>query len=281
MPRFPFISLTANRQQVRVMSPGIELKKGLALSPTLPWLPKAIVSDEILPNVKEAAPVDGTDIVPWMQEAAAEGAILDGACEEYNRLGSQLLSRSGDPYIPGVRVGDIRGESTPGYSVRRQGYGTVITPRGNFNVLDGGKATGIFSDILAWARCRAGWGVQWLLSLLQWRELAKTPITDRIRFANLGGFVAPNFLTVSPKLPTPLVVMRMGITSDKPQTIGIKGRSLTDYTGVLFEDSFPIDSGESETIYNILGFPFVGDFLLEIQPEDNSQTILDYIETTP
>lgn len=281
MPKFPFVSLTASRQVVKVISPRIDLKRGLAKPPTLPWLPVAISSEEILPKVKEAAPVNGIDIVEWMQLAASEGAILDGACEEYNRAGSQLLSSSGDPYIPGVKVGNLKGESITGSRVKSQGYGTVITPRGNFNVPDEGKATGIFSDLLAWATCKGRWSIQWLLSLLQWKDLARTPIDDRIRFANLGGLVAPNFVTVSPRIPAPLVMMRIGMTSDKPQTVAIKGRGLTDYTGVLFEDSFPVDSGESETTYNILGFPFTADFLLELQPRDGTQTILDYIETIP
>lgn len=281
MPRFPFTTLSIQSRSVKRISDKVDILSRLAVAPTFPWLPKAVKSEDILPTIKETAPVDGREIVDWMQRAAAEAAVLDGTCEDYNRLGSLLIYAATDPYLPGIRCGDLTVRSISGASVQAAGGTTIMTPRGNFNVALPGKATGIFSDILAWARLSWAGSIQWLLSLLQWKDLAKTPINSQVRFVNLGGAVAPHFATVSPRVPAPLVMMRIGMTTDTPQSIEVKGRSLSDYTGVLFSDKFDIDSGESETLYGVLGFPFVGDFLLEMQPQDNTQTVLDYIETIP
>jgi len=247
----------------------------------LPWAPVGINSELVLPAIAEEAPL-AEDVVEWMQIAAADIAVFDGMCEDYNRLGSQLVSTSGDGYIPGVSVGDIMGESVSGSTVRSRGYGTVITPRGSFNVPVRGKATFAKDDILAWAALpEPGTGCQWVLTLLQWRDLAKAPIKDRVRFGSSYGLVAPNFFLI-PSTLAPIRTLRIGLTSDKPQTVVIRGRgSKGAYHNVLFEESLNIDAGENEVTYNVFGFPFVSEFTLELAPSDNTQTVLDYIDIFP
>ena len=261
--------------------PESEFRRGLAQSTLFPWLPTAVSSKEVLPSVQSEAPIDGKEIVEWMQLATAEGAILDGACEDYNRLGSQLLSGSNDAYIPGLRVGDLRGSSVIGSTVVRQGYGTVITPRGNFNVPVGGSATGIFSDILAWARLKWAGAVQWLLSLLHWRDLASTPINERVRFPNLDGAVAPQFFKVGCMFPPPAMMMHIGFTSDRDQRIALVGRSPGNYTNQVFSDTIDIPAGQSTMDYLLIGGLPISAFVLHIQPQDNTNTILDSLGVTP
>ncbi len=124
-------------------------------------------------------------------------------------------------------------------------------------------------------------GVQWVLTLLQWLELAKAPVTERVRFAGSGGLVAPNFFSI-PSTPSPVRTLRIGLTSDKPQTVAIRGRGAKGaFESVIFDDSFSIDAGESEVIYNVFAVPFVSAFTLELQPSNNTQTILDYVEIIP
>jgi len=267
-------------RRIEMISPA-EFKRGLANPRIFPWLRASIRSAEILPEVKSRVPIDGREVVEWMQIAAAEAAVLDGTCEDYNRLGSSLLSGSGDGYIPGVSVGNLRGTSVAGSTVISQRYGTVATPRGNFNVPVGGKATGIFSDILGWGALSYAAPVQWSLSLLQWKELASTPINNRVRFANLNGLVAPQFFTVGSSLPAPVNIMTLGFTSDKDQKIGMTMRNIGDYTQVLSSDELEIPAGESSMDYFIFGIPFVENFVLQLQPEDNTDAVLDSLSVTP
>jgi hypothetical protein len=268
-------------QSISLKRSEFDLKGRLMKPSLLPWAPIEVDSSLALPAIADAAPL-AHDVVEWMQKAAADVAVFDAMCEDYNRLGSQLVSSSGDGYIPGVKAGDIRGQSVEGGTVRARGYGTVITPAGSFNVPVKGKATYAKGDILAWAALPdPGTGIQWVLTLLQWLELATAPISERVRFASSSGLVAPNFFSI-PATFAPIRTLRIGMTSDKPQTIAIRGRGAKGaFQSVIFEDSFSIDAGESEVVYNVVGVPFVGAFTLELAPSDNTQTILDYIEIIP
>ncbi len=268
-------------QRVTLKKPEFDLRTGLLRSSLLPWAPIEVDSGIAMRRIAEEVPLSH-DVVEWMHVAAADVAVFEAMEEEYNRLGSELLSASGDAYIPGVRCGDLRGESESGYTVRARGYGRVITPEGDFNVPVGGKATFAKGNILAWAAIpHPGTGVQWVLTLLQWRDLARVPVRERVRFGSSSGLVAPNFFHV-PSTPVPVRTLMIGLTSDRKQTVVIRGRGTRgSYERVLFEDSFEVEAGESEVVYNVLGFPFVPAFTLEIQPSDNTQTVLDYIETMP
>jgi len=261
--------------------PEVEFKRGLARPPSFPWLPAEIASEKLLPSIQSEAPVDGEEVVSWMQLSAAEAGILDALVEDYNRLGSQLISDSGDPYIPGVRCGDLRVPSVLGSTVLDRGYGTVVTPRGSFNCPVGGKATGIFSDILAWARLTWAGAIQWCLSLLQWKDLASTPVSQRVRFPSLDRAVGPLFFRVRTTIPVPVAMMSIGLTSNASQTMSFWMRSDADYTSVLSSGTFDLPAGESAIDYVIFGFPFVEPFVLHLQPGDNTETVLDSLTVTP
>jgi len=259
---------------------------GLAKSPTLDWLPVSVESADLLEPLRKEAPVDGKEVVEWMHISAADNAVFEGYGEEYRTCSAtsagQIASRSGDGYIPGVSVSGLRAQSVRGYTVRRRGYGVVYTPRGSFRVPVGGKALFANRDILAWAALPRALWVQFCITLLRWLDLAKAPISKRVRFPSSHGKVAPNFFTVGTRLPSPLCVMRVGITSNKKQKMGIKGRGTKgSYHNVLFSDSVEVDKGQSEFLYYVTGFPVVSSFTLELQPEDGTKTVLDYLEVYP
>ncbi len=275
------LSINLNLVSVNLIRGDVDLVTGLSKPKLIKWAPVGINSSTVMPAIAEAAPISN-DVVEWMHVAASDVAVFDGMCEDYNRVGSELVSGSGDAYIPGVRVGDLRGDSVNGYTVRSRGYGTVITPAGNFNVPINGKTTFARGDVLAWAAIpNPGTGVQWVLTMLQWRDLAKAPIKDRVRFASSYGLVAPNFFSI-PSSILPIRTIKIGLTSDRDQKVVIRGRGVKgSYENVLFEESFNISKGESEVVYNMLRFPNIPSFTLEIQPEDNTQTVLNYIDLIP
>jgi len=280
------MTLQISLQKVELKRSEFDLKRGLAVSPTLNWLPVSVNSANLVEPLRENAPIDGREVVEWMHMAAADNAVFEGFGEEYKVCsaggGGTVLSRSGDGYIPGVRVGNLRVQSVRGSTVRSRGHGVVYTPRGSFRVPVGGKALFAMQDILAWATLPWCGAVQFVISLLQWTDIARAPITRRVRFPSSHGRVAPNFFHVSTRVPSPVCVMRIGLTSNKAQMVQIRGRGTKgSYHNVLFEDSFQIDKGESEVIYYVTGFPFVGAFTLELAPEDNTETVLDYLEVYP
>jgi len=278
----PFAKPSTSIQSVKLLRPEIDLKMGLAKSPILPWTPIEVDSSKAMESLRAEAPIDGEEIVEWMHYAAADNSVFDAMAEEYNRLGSELLSGSTDAYIPNRRVGGLRGVSVRGSTVRSQGYGEVYTPEGRFRVPVGGKATFAKGNILAWAAIPWAGAIQWVLTLLQWRELASAPITSRVRFGGSQGKVAPNFFSVSTRLPVPIMTLRIGLTSDRPQAIRVTGRGTKgSFEDVLYREEFNIDKGQSEIIYNVYGFPAVAPHTLEIQPADNTKTVLDYLYVYP
>ena len=280
------MTLQIRLQKVELKRPEFDLEKGLAVSPTLNWLPVSVNSADLIEPLQREAAIDGREVVEWMHIAAADNAVFDAFGEEYRvcsaTAGGTIRSTSGDGYIPGVRVGNIRAQSIRGSVVRSRGYTNVYTPRGSFRVPVGGKALFAKGDILAWAALPYAEHVQYVITLVQWTNLAKAPISKRVRFPSSHGKVAPNFFLISTRIPSPICFMKIRLTSNKAQTIQIRGRGTKgNYHNILFEDSFKIDKGESETIYYVTGFPFVSEFTLELAPEDNTKTVLDYLEVYP
>jgi len=264
-----------------------EFRRRLLKSPTFDWLPVAIEGNEIVPEVNTQAPIDGVEIVKWMQEAAAYNAVLDAMAEEYSRAGSFFSSRVGDGLIPGVGIGSgskaVRFSSVVATTVAGQhgAYFNLGTQR--FFCPEYGKAIAALKDVLAWAAIPGRYAIQWVAALMRWLrdELASVPINDRIRFGNLGNLVAPNFFVVRSQLPPPAMVMSIGLTSNRNQKVAIQMRSYNDFTNVFSSDAIDVPAGESTTDYFILGVPFVEPFVLEMQPEDGTSTVLDSLTVTP
>jgi hypothetical protein len=78
--------------------------------------------------------------------------------------------------------------------------------------------------------------------------------------------------------------MKIGVTTNKPQKMQIRGRGLPGQGSVdevLFEDEVELDAGQNEFIYYYWGFPVAPTITLELQPEDNTETVLDYIDLIP
>ncbi|RLG86311.1 MAG: hypothetical protein DRO39_03500 [Thermoprotei archaeon] len=210
----------------------------------------------------------------------AANVVISARMEEYKRLGSSLVGASDDPFIPGLKVEDIRFRSERGRDVAARGYAVLETPRGSVNVPVPGKATAVFRDLLAWGAVLEAFLVQWTGVLLKWRELATNP-GDRVAFPSFRGLAAPQFFVHSSSVPAPVNIARFSITTDRPQTITIRARNVNDYTDVMFEDRIQLGEGRNEVELPIFGFPVVPAMVIEIQPEDGAKTILDWYEVIP
>jgi len=280
-------SFYLKKRYVKLKSEKVDLETGLAKSSTFEWVNvTAIDSNDVIQTVKTEAPVDGEEVVEWMQNCASDQIVLDALEEEYStcsaRGAGRIASASGDGYIPGVRVAGLRVVSWEGSYVRRRGYCVVRTPRGSFRIPVGRKALFARDDVLAWGCVPWCGRVQFDCVLMRWLDLAEAPINRRVRFASVRGRVAPNFFKVSTSIPTPVCIMRIGLTSNRSQKVLIRVRGKEgSYHRVLQEDTVEIDKGESEVVYDVMAFPTVPTFTLEIQPQDGTKTILDYLDVIP
>jgi hypothetical protein len=250
--------------------------RGLMRSPLRPELEVALDPAKLIDDIGALAPVDGTEVVEWMHVAAAENVVMQARIAEYNSLGSQLVGMSGDAYVPGVVVEDIWFEPVRGEDVRRRGYASVYTPRGSFSVPGMRKSTGVFSDLLVWGSISRIERIQWVGNLLKWRELAQTPVTQSVGFyMDSVGNVAPLFFLQVPPRRKLRVVVLQAYRSSADQTVTIRFRDPNDYTKVVSAIDIDVPAGQSEVTFTITSFPYVPPLVVEIQPEDRVETILD------
>lgn len=241
-----------------------------------PDLPKALNPSDYLSAIRGLAPVDGSEIVSWMQISAAENVVMQARIREYNLSGSRMEGQSGDPYIPGVIVGDSRLRSERGSRLSRRGFGIADTPRGRFDFPNLEGRPGIFRDIIEWASSSWVGRIQWVGNLLKWLTLSETPIRDAIGFfMDRRENVAPNFFVQMPSRPALTVHVRQRFSSDDAQTLSLNFRAPSNYTNVRGSKSASIDAGESQVEYDLSAFPYVPPLVAEIQPENGRETVLE------
>jgi len=259
-----------------------DLLSGLPRPKSLAWLPPLADSRVARSLIEEQAPTDGVEVVDWMHYSAADLAVFDVYAQSVESNGGEIRFGSNDAYIPGLMLtSNFYGISERGSTLESRGYGRVMTPHGEVQVPVNNKRTIVFKDFLGWASLPWTSSVQWCLTLLQYVKLPKAPIKNKLSFPSSHGFVAPNFIVVSTRIPTPIAVLTIGITSDRDQSMVIRGRSSSDYTKVYFEDKISVEQGEVEYVYTLTSFPAVPTVVLELQPEDNTQTTLNKLDVFP
>jgi len=273
-------SLRISDVSVKLINRSFTLK-GLMRSPYRPDIRPALDPAELITDIRAIASVDGTEIVEWMQISAAENIVMQARIAEYNAIGSQMIGQSGDSYIPGVVVEDLKFQSVTAANVSSSGYGVVVTPRGNFNVPTLGKSTGVFRDLLTWGSISYVGALQWTGNLLKWKSLASTPIREVVGFyMDSKGNTAPQFFVQQPPRPALTVTVRQVIESNDRQSITINFRDPTDYTSILSTKRFDVAAGQSQITFTLSAFPYVPPVIAEIQPENNKSTKLDeYVVT--
>lgn len=273
-------------REIKLVSEVPDLTRGLLRSRVFARLPVAIDSTVAYEEARKQSPPDGVEIVDWMLASAADLSVLDAWAEEYSRIihspQPKIVFGAGDPWAPGVRTEELYAPSERGANVRSRGYAIVKSPYGDLKCPAPGKATFAIKDLLAWACVPWIAKHQWRIALSQWKELARLPVNTRVRFASIQGYVAPNFFRTDFKFPSPMQTLVIDITSDKQQTLTIRGRGLPgSFETVYFEDQIDLDVGQNRVFYVVTGFPFVANFTLELQPQDKTQTVLDRIKAIP
>jgi len=237
-------------------------------------------------HFKNEIPFDEPDVVEWMLYATANNAWNLARASEYERSGSLFIAKSDDPYIPGLRIEDIYFRSETGTTVAERGYAVVVTPNGNIDVPVPGKKTIITPNLLGWASVSVAYYYQWVGTLIKFKDLTKNP-ESRIGFPISFGvdgksyMVGPLFIVHEPSRRAFRNVVQMSITSDKPQTVTLTFRDVNDYTISYATLRLNVQSGQNEVQFKIRSLFGVPPMVVEIQPEDNTTTVLDYYKVFP
>jgi len=224
------------------------------------------------------------DVVEWMVYATTNNAWNLSVANEYERAGSLFLAKSEDPYIPGLFIEDLVYASETGETVAKRGYAVVMTPQGNYNVPIPGKKTIITKNILGWGAAIKAYIIQWVGVLAKFKEIANNP-QSRIKFPSAigdGAFMnGPLFIGHVPSRRALRNFITVGITSSKEQTVRFVWRNPYDYTQVFATLNVKVPAGQSETNIKFRSLFGVPPMVVEIQPEDNVTTYLDYYKVAP
>jgi len=269
--------------KVQEVSRDFDLLAKLPRPQIFEWITRPVLSDEeVEPFIVENVEIDNQEIVEWMVLAAKAMAPLDVMTATTNSVGGAVVARSGDPYIPGVTAGVCKALSWTGEVVKSRGYGMVATPAGKFKVPIGKAVTFTNKDVLAWATTLATYIKQWVLALINWLKPPVAPFDDRVSFPIVGKFTAPQFVSVEPAFMSPIVLNRIGFTSEKDQKVTIKLRGTKGkYQDVYDQTEVEIPAGQSEVLLWSVGFPNVEKYTIHIQPQHGVRTILDYVKVLP
>jgi len=262
-----------------------DLVSGLSKPSIRDWIEEPpISSDDVIGRVRERAPTSSPDVVKWMQDSAAELTVLRGMSMDYSRNDGKISTAGGDGNIPGVaESGMFNFRSWSGGRVRREGYALLNAPGGPYRVPTNGSTTVIVGPavgggpFLGWAGVPGpGSWIQWRGVLARFKELASRPVTKRVRHPCAGGLVSPLFFMVSTRRLF-INAATVNISSNKPQTLQLTLRNPSDYTDKITEFEVDIPKGTSRFRYRIYGGPRSLDHVLQIQPENNTKTIVNSI----
>jgi len=266
------------RPVVRLITEVFDLRRiRLEVSPLFPWLGKVLATEEAAEKVRQRVPADGTEIVEWMHDSAASLAVMSAREVEYNKH-SQVEARSGDGYIPGVRLSSLAFERIRGYEYWDRGYARVVTPEGMLNVPRMGLIPAVGKDFLGWAFAGPKSWIQWTGVLAELRRLADR-ITSPVGFPNLWGRTPPFWLLQQPSRETERAEVAVVVDSDRDQRLRVAFRDPNDYRRVIDAGEIDIPKGRSEVRYVVASYPAVPPVVSEMQPEDNTQTVLNSFET--
>lgn len=273
-------SVRISEVNVRQISMEFRPEARLIHSLATPELPVALNPLDIEAELRSMKPLVTGEVVEWMQICGVENVVMEQRIREYNRLGSEVIGRSNDPWLPGLTVEDVSYPSRQtGSGIRSAGFAVATTPRGNFNVPAMRKSPGVFSDIISWGSISYLGSAQWGGNLLKWKSLAETPIAQSVGFyMDRAGNQAPNFFVQKPATPRLSVRVRQVFSSDGDQTLGISFRDPTNYGSEVGTKSVAIAGGQNEVTYTVSAFPYVPPLVAMIQPEDKKSTTLDAYE---
>lgn len=255
-------------------------------SPKFPDVSKAYDTAQIFDEIQEQAPTGDTEIVdPWIHNSAAADAVLSGWAREYGK-NSSLSTDSDDSNWPGVTTSDFNFNGTErGSEVSSQGYATLETPAGSTQVdVETGK-TEFTKDSIGAAVVDPGStsGGQYHGTVAQFKDLAKTPIEDPVRFPTISGEYGnnhhqmPNVINQAPPEKSEGQQVSFNVSADQDQDVRFAFRNPNDYSQTVTENSITVPQGTSEVQFQISATPAVPPVAVEMQDQGGSvQSVESY-----
>ena len=249
-------------------------------SPIFPELSNEFRAPNLLEEVKNKAPADGEEVVGWMQNTAADAAVMSSWADAYGQ-NSAVDIGSGDPTAPHdiIGVSDYTFEPTVGRNVASSGSATFRTPQGDVSIANKSSKLVAGSDSIGWGSVDANSGsYQWEGKAAQFKDIAETPIDNPLPFPEVGGSrnKIPNIINQAPPERSEQAKVNFNISANSEKRMNFKLRNPNDYTDVLTENTLTVPEGTSQIDFNISSTPAVPPIITEVSPETNTQSIESY-----
>ena len=270
--------LSLEPPSVRLITPVFDLKRiAVEASPIFPRFGKVLEAEDVMVRVEEECPVDGTEIVSWMQDAPAAEIVASARQVEYNKH-SLWDYKGGDPAAPGIRMGSLRFNSEPGYRVRRIG-GMLVSPEGSRRMPMNSSRDIITRDFLGWAAIGPAYGYQWFGFLSQVKRLANK-IETPTGFMSYRGMKAPQYALAEPPEEQTMSTTEITLNLNRPQRMVLNLRNPENFTEVVDTSIIDLPAGECGVSLTLASYPAVPPLVYQMTPPSGvvNYTVLDRFE---
>jgi hypothetical protein len=250
----------------------------LRQSPMFENVRKHFKAAPVLEDIKEKAPVDDQEIVGWMQQSAADSAVMSSWARAYGK-NSSVEAATGDPRFPA-------NESTADFSFRGQrnqelkssGTATFQTPNGNVSIADKSSKLVADGDTIGWGAAESeDRGVQWKGTVAQFKDLAETPIENPLPFPEVGSKMGrqkiPNILNQVPPEQSEETNINFNVSANGPKELNLKLRNPNNYNEILTEGTFSVPEGTSNVEFNMTSAPAVPPLATQITAQGDTQSM--------
>jgi hypothetical protein len=253
----------------------------LSQSPIYQNVRKHFKAAPVLEDIKEKAPVDDQEIVGWMQQSAADCAVMTSWAEAYGQ-NSSVETGTGDPRFPANEfTGDFSFRGQRNQELKSSGTATFQTPKGNVSIADKSSKLVADGDKIGWGAAESEpSGVQWKGTVAEFKDLAETPIDNPLPFPEVGSKMGrqkiPNVLNQLPPEKTEESKINFNVSANGPKDLNVKLRNPNNYNEILSENTLSIPEGTSQIEFNMTSSPAVPPLATQITAQGDTQSIESY-----
>jgi len=176
--------------------------------------------EELFTRVQAEFPLDGVEIVAWMQQCEAANLVMEYVRRSYEAAGGRISSRTGDGAIPGVFLREYGFHRQRGDGVRRRGFAVESrTGRrvsvGSWGWIDLLKVFGVVHPEIG--------AYQWSGLLGCFEKYASIPNANRMSFPKIWGITVPLVLSNRFVVPlgSPVAVYSLRMTASAPTSMDL------------------------------------------------------------
>jgi len=210
---------------------------------------------KLMSRATSEAPVDGVEVVGWMQKCGAINWIMSPWMNDYTDAGGYVIGMSNDAWYPGVftRSYQIFARQT-GAAVAKVGYVRVDDRYGREVARVPPYSRAFFDNLRGLVMVSDLYRVQFNALLCEFERHVKLPFSGEIRLpaidvAKVGYMSLPAVFRANFLRPTTRITMKVGYEAQQPGVLKVQ---VWDNGVLVGEESMKSDKGDIATTITVL-----------------------------